>query len=299
MASSSRLGKDPTLPLASLHPELKIPKRATQALEVVRVKAEQERSLIPAPVVSVGIPVVEVKDNLFERHPQWLSRWKLCTILAILGLIVVLSAGMYQRTGIPQVLNFPGGQSFPIQLGGSMDVISTWQNTTGPVTPIKQIPTHAGPYSVLGTPSLSADFINQVLTYYHSPAAGKGQALYDYGVKYGIDPAFALAFFMHESTFGTKGVATVTLSLGNMRCIPSVPCYDYNGGYAQFSSWEQGFEEWYKLIRNLYVARWGLVTVDQIIPTYAPTSDHNDEAAYIASLKHALDTWHAGIVQVS
>ena len=124
---------------------------------------------------------------------------------------------------------------------------------------------------------------------------GKGQALYDLGVKYGIDPAFALAFFMHESTFGTAGMARVTLSLGNLRCIPSVPC---NNGYAQFSSWEQGFEAWYKLIRNLYVAQWGLVTIDQIIPTYAPSSDHNNVSGYIAALKHSIDTWHAGIIQV-
>ena len=40
-------------------------------------------------------------------------------------------------------------------------------------------------------------------------------------------------------------------------------------------SWQDGYEQWYKLIRNLYVAQWGLVTVDQIIPTYAPSSDHN------------------------
>ena len=31
--------------------------------------------------------------------------------------------------------------------------------------------------------------------------------MYDLGVKYGIDPVFALAFFMHESLFGTTGEA--------------------------------------------------------------------------------------------
>ncbi len=79
-------------------------------------------------------------------------------------------------------------------------------------------------YEVLGQPSLSADFINQVLDHYQSPAAGKGKALYDYGVKYGIDPAYALAFFMHESSFGKTGVAKVTRSLGNIRA---------SGGYQQ------------------------------------------------------------------
>src|ERR1700686_4399711 len=72
-------------------------------------------------------------------------------------------------------------------------------------------------YSVLGSPTVSAAFINQVLAANHSPAAGKGQALFDDGVNYGIDPVFALAFFMHESSFGTTGIARTTLSLGNER----------------------------------------------------------------------------------
>ncbi|HYU73715.1 MAG TPA: hypothetical protein VEL31_13630, partial [Ktedonobacteraceae bacterium] len=152
--------------------------------------------------------------------------------------------------------------------------------------------------SVIGKPTISAAFINQVLASYHSPAAGKGQALYDLGVKYGIDPAFALAFFLHESTFGTAGEARTTLSLGNLRCIPNVACVDQDrGGYASFASWEDGFQAWYELIRNYYIAQRGLTTIEKIIPVYAPTSDNNDEAAYIASLKHALDTWRAGILR--
>src|SRR5579859_6595526 len=88
-------------------------------------------------------------------------------------------------------------------------------------------------YSVAGSPTVSAAFINWVLAAYHSPAAGKGQALYDLGVKYGIDPVYALAFFWHESGFGTTGEATVTRSLGNERCIQDRPCIDRNrGGYA-------------------------------------------------------------------
>ncbi|MBA2397046.1 MAG: glucosaminidase domain-containing protein [Ktedonobacteraceae bacterium] len=154
-------------------------------------------------------------------------------------------------------------------------------------------------YSVIGKPTVSADFINRVFASYNSPAARKGQALYDLGVQYGIDPAFALAFFLHESSFGTAGEATKTLSLGNLRCYDGATCVDQDrGGYAAYSSWEEGFQAWYELIRNYYIAQRGLTTVDMIIPVYAPTADHNDEAAYIASLKHALDTWHSGQVAV-
>lgn len=150
-------------------------------------------------------------------------------------------------------------------------------------------------YSVVGKPSIDADFINQVLDQYDSPARGKGQALYDDGIKYQIDPVYALAFFMHESTFGTKGVATKTLSLGNIRARAGQPEYH---GYRKYASWEEGFEDWYRLIADTYVQKWRLYTVDQIIPVYAPTSDHNNNTAYIQAVKNAINTWHQGIVVV-
>src|SRR5256885_9192932 len=53
--------------------------------------------------------------------------------------------------------------------------------------------------------------------------------LFRSGLKYGLDPAYALDFFMHESTFGTAGVARVTLSLSNMRCVPEYPCHNEGG----------------------------------------------------------------------
>jgi hypothetical protein len=150
-------------------------------------------------------------------------------------------------------------------------------------------------YEVEGVPTVDADFINQVLDTYGSPARGKGQTLYDLGVEYGIDPVYALAFFLQESRFGTTGVARVTLSLGNIRATPGYESYD---GYRKYKSWEAGFEDWYKLIKIQYIEKWNLSTVDQIIPVYAPSSDNNDVDAYIRSVKQAVDTWRSGEVQV-
>lgn len=156
-----------------------------------------------------------------------------------------------------------------------------------------------GAYSLLGKPTISAHFIDQVLDAYHSPAAGTGQALYDLGEHYGIDPVYALAFFLHESRFGTTGEARVTLSLGNERCINERPCIDrQRGGYAQMQSWEDGYDRWYSLIRNLYIGQWHRVTVAQIIPVYAPTSDGNDEQAYISAIIQTVNTWRAGRIVV-
>lgn len=150
-------------------------------------------------------------------------------------------------------------------------------------------------YIVTGKPSISADFINRVLTASHSPAAGTGKALYDLGLQYGIDPVYALAFFWHESGFGRFGMARVTHSLGNLRCIPGFPCVN---GYAGFSSWEQGYEAWYTLIRRLYVNRWHKTTIATIIPTYAPSGDGNNVAGYIQAIEQAVNAWRAGKVQV-
>ena len=150
-------------------------------------------------------------------------------------------------------------------------------------------------YEVTGVPTIDADLINQVLASYNSPARGKGQALYDLGTRYGVDPVYALAFFMYESRFGTTGVAQVTLSLGNIRATPGYASYD---GYRKYKTWDAGFEDWYKLIKTQYVQKWGLSTVDQIIPVYAPSSDHNDVEAYIQSVKDAVNAWRSGQVQV-
>jgi Peptidase C39 family len=160
-----------------------------------------------------------------------------------------------------------------------------------------------GAYSFIGKPTLSASFINQVLASYHSPADDLGQQLYSLGVKYGIDPAYALAFFMHESLFGTTGEARKTMALGNERCIADRPCVDQaQGGYAQMESWTDGFDHWYRLILNGYIyggVTLSLVghpclTIGQTIPVYAPSSDHNDVTGYIAALQQELQTWHAG-----
>jgi hypothetical protein len=148
--------------------------------------------------------------------------------------------------------------------------------------------------SVVGGPSLSAAFINQTLTNAGSPAAGQGDVFYSNSVKYQIDDVYALAFYQHESTFGTKGVARSSLSIGNLRCV--YKGYEDLGpwcpdGYTHWPSWQAGIEAWYRLIRNVYVDSWGCSTVESIIPHYAPTADNNNEAGYIASVESSVSTW--------
>jgi hypothetical protein len=155
-------------------------------------------------------------------------------------------------------------------------------------------------YNVVGAPSISASKIDSVLCAAHSPACGQGGQLYTLGERYNIDPAFALAFFNHESGYGLQGVARYSLSLGNLRCITSARCV---GGYAYFDSWEQGFDAWYELISNGYV-KGGInqvlgrnacpcETVEQIIPVYAPPADDNDDSAYISSVEQMINLYRS------
>ncbi len=148
--------------------------------------------------------------------------------------------------------------------------------------------------SILGRPSLSVAFVNRVLLAYHSPAAGLGSVLYQDSVTYGIDDAYPLAFFLHESSMGNIGVASATHSLGNIRCTAGWSCY---GGYRYYATWAAGFLDWFHLMVYEYVPR-HLSTVPSIIPVYAPSADHNDEHAYITAVLSAVSSWRTGRVVV-
>ena len=163
-------------------------------------------------------------------------------------------------------------------------------------TPLASVVPIQSPSSqVVGPPTVSASFITRVLVASHSPAAGLGQALYEGGKHSGIDPVYALAFFQHESDFGRTGWAAINRSLGNIRCSAGYTC---RGGYRAYATWQAGFLDWYHLIRTLYITTWHLTTVAQIIPVYAPASDHNDVQAYVRAVEQAVETWRSGKVAV-
>lgn len=170
----------------------------------------------------------------------------------------------------------------------------TRMNAAAPAA-VSAVSVHPAPVSssseVRGRPSLSASFINRVLALYHSPATGLGQAMYADSLRFHIDDAYALAFFMHESLFGTTGVARFTHSVGNIICTAGWPvCV---GRFRLYATWAAGCLDWFRLLATEYVPR-GLSTLSAIVPVYAPSSDGNNVAGYIAAVIVAVRAFRAG-----
>lgn len=162
-----------------------------------------------------------------------------------------------------------------------------------------QVP--AGEHSVLGDPSIDAAAIDTILSKYGSPAVGTGQVWLQLGQQYGIDPAYAVAFFIHESGAGTnpgwagmKPDGSTTHNVGNIICAGYATCYNR---FRDYGSWDEGIADWYKLISYEYVDGRGAASVEQIIPIYAPSSDNNDVPGYINVVVSMVEGWRQGTIR--
>jgi hypothetical protein len=156
-----------------------------------------------------------------------------------------------------------------------------------------------GDYNLVSAPSITAEQIDRILTSYGSPAAGTGQVWYSLGQQYGIDPAFAVAFFIMESSAGTapgwagfKPDGSVTHNVGNIICAGYQRCHNR---FRDYGSWEEGISDWYRLIDVEYIKGRGTTTLQQIIPIYAPSFE-NDVDGYINTVGRLVDGWRtAGV----
>lgn len=117
-----------------------------------------------------------------------------------------------------------------------------------------------------------------------------------------IDPRIILAIFIKESSAGVapgwighKPDGTTTRNIGNIRCYvqDTSRCFK---GFMNYESWAAAIMDLCILL-CLYaageVASDGreLVTIEQIIPVYAPASDNNDPDGYIATVKQLVNEW--------
>jgi hypothetical protein len=214
------------------------------------------------------------------RAPQLpsLNQWLLLGVVAMASLLILLSLGGGNGVSLSR-----WGALFNLGAASTANRIQL----SGSVRP-------AGDYRIQGIPTISAQQIDSILAAYGSPAVGTGAAWYNLGMKYGIDPAYAVAFFIHESSAGThpdwaglKSDGGSTHNVGNIICAGYATCY---GRFRDYPNWDAGIEDWYKLIDVEYIQGRGTLTVQDIVPIYAPAFE-NDVQAYIDSVTSMVDGW--------
>jgi hypothetical protein len=137
-------------------------------------------------------------------------------------------------------------------------------------------------------PTITPQQIDDILASYGSPATGTGQTFYDLGVQYGINPAIALAFYIHESSAGTAGVAVETRSIGNIICAGYATC---SSGFRSYSNWDDSIGDWYRLIMAEYIEGRGHTTIADVVPVYCPIGDGCDSTHYIDTVESLVYSW--------
>lgn len=103
-----------------------------------------------------------------------------------------------------------------------------------------------------------------------------------------IDPAFVVAVWKHEggSPLGSSPLQAQTKCPFNIKgaLTPQWPTVAYRGTqWAAFESWQLGLMQSIIYLKQVYGAT-KRATVEAIIPVFAPESDGNNPAAYIASV---------------
>jgi hypothetical protein len=243
---------------------------ADAAADLERARLLDARSLSTRSYYPIDAP----RRSFFEIS---LGNPVLILLIGVACLVIFLLASAPARTRFSNFIE-QGGMS-----AGANDVA----NVTLPAPP-------AGEHSMLGAPSITAEDVEAVLREYNSPAAGTGRAWIALGQQYGIDPAYALAFFIHESTAGTnpgwaglKPGGESTHNVGNIICAGYPTCY---GRFRDYASWDEGIEDWYKLIAKEYVQGRSIQTVEEIVPVYAPAFENNVDA-YVNAVVSMVDGW--------
>jgi hypothetical protein len=110
-----------------------------------------------------------------------------------------------------------------------------------------------------------------------------------------VSPAFCLAIFWVESHFGKIGICAEfnTKNPGNTRSaflVPGEIVPTPQGDYVRYDRWQKGFQDLAARLKGKQQYH-GLTTIGQLLPVYAPASDNNDPAAYVAAVASLMNGW--------
>ena len=153
-------------------------------------------------------------------------------------------------------------------------------------------------YAIAGPADLSRAAFARLLSQAKSPAAPEAGPMYDALVARGARPAPFLAFFQHESRFGTVGICRDfdTRNPGNVRSPeragPGVTVVDTpRGPFARDQTWALGTSDRALRRRGPEHAGGGLLTVRPVLPVYAPPSAGDDPDAYARAVLASIERW--------
>jgi hypothetical protein len=142
----------------------------------------------------------------------------------------------------------------------------------------------AGEMQVAGPASVDTAVVDAALRREGSPLAGLGETIVAEGRHWGIDPVYLVAFVTYFDAGAPLPVAAH--NVGHIRAVGAETAIN---GYRVFPTWQAGIDAWYRLIATLYVRRWGLTTLDRIVPVYAPGSGRRSVEAELNTLRAAVE----------
>ena len=148
---------------------------------------------------------------------------------------------------------------------------------------------------VTGRPTISLATVRRIVA--GSPLAPYAGTIYRLGQARGINPAFALAIWAHESSLGRTGASRRNHNPGNLICAAASRSAAPRcaGRWAYYPNFAVAIADWYRYINARYVRR-GLTTVDRILAVYAPHFE-NRTGAYIVQTKRLMTVWSSGSIR--
>lgn len=134
---------------------------------------------------------------------------------------------------------------------------------------------------------VTAEMLNKVL---RGPLAGKGDLFVKYGNMYKVNPMLMLMISRMETGAGFN--SNLARNCNNFFGIrdPDPNIRKTSGGFGIYSSIEEGIKRGFHFIGISHIHKKNR-SYDQIISTWAPKSDGNNVAAYIANTKKWYKEW--------
>ncbi len=283
---------------------------AGAALQHIMAVASPEQA--PAPLVVTAPPALPVRAAATVSAPHPAAAAPTYALLHSAGAASAHASPHSAVKALPPTPMLPAASNKPpsrpsvvkrasiVPVSGGARALSALLPPIGAAGDLRRMAMAANPEgNIMHVPSVSVQAIRAALSAAGSPAAAARYAdhkdaaeyIWDAGRVLGVDPAVLMAIFKNESLFGTRGMARLTNSVGNIRPLAGQPSLD---GYRLYASWEQGIDSCYLLLRRYALG--GATTLAQAIPTWAPASDNNDPQAYTSAALSIMGDLHAASV---